>query len=837
MRNVLFCSFINPAPPQTPHGQNATTRKTLSRWLALREGHGSRVAAENILKLLLGYKFGKSDAPRGAQRTKLVADINKVVDRFSLPDFGQHCLDLVTQESNGFRSGLPEFFRSLLKDDHVRGVIANHIATSDPAVDEKTNGRHAETAARIADGLRVETGVDYSAEVGQRTLSNALRVFAPHVSSWATVGGIDADRKRALERMAIQLKCFDIASGQIGFAQSFNRNRWALPEALQMKLSELAGEVRKLAPDDRSIIAHRPGEHVSTITASWDGVCLAASKIWMKIIEATYGRYLEHRIEHCQALLRGEPDNGTHARETERLEALVQTYVHEYNQYSYFPYDISRYMKLDRAINRIEIEMSGLPEQASAKQRARLELRLGKLRSELRAMPVSDDAKKQIEGIYAADLRELKPDDLTRIQKAAIYNTGHAGNLIAVPAKDRTVTIITDPMFDDAFRSRMAPVDYPAETRIPIVAGDGTVNVPTVDYIFISHNHRDHVSPSTLRMLKQKNPGLRLIVPGGCTEEFVGYGMDRNKIIAACQWGMKIPLDSQVEMTITPAVHWSGSDRAKAGFNDSTVVSCVISSEKSRENIFYSGDTAAFQATHLNEIRDALGDERTNTYLLSSGPNNPQDSMKSTHQNTLAQLRFGIPVGSRTIESLGGVRGVPHPDAGQRPAAVSKAKLMQKPTSRVAIAKGANAFLASAKAMQLGLPYELGQSRIILTHHNQIHFGRDRFNESIYLLCKQMILLSQNRSHEELAALARRDKSNAYIYTETSSLMKEVEALYGFRKDNPQLHALTANFVLNRVQMPAIGAKASASQAAIVEANARALQSHMTQAAYEFRPG
>lgn len=84
-----------------------------------------------------------------------------------------------------------------------------------------------------------------------------------------------------------------------------------------------------------------------------------------------------------------------------------------------------------------------------------------------------------------------------------IHNLGHATQLIQTSG----MNILTDPVFGN-----LAPIVYPAMTKS--LARDVTANeLPRIDVILISHNHRDHVDVDSLKKLLKDQPTL--LVPVG----------------------------------------------------------------------------------------------------------------------------------------------------------------------------------------------------------------------------------------------------------------------------------------------------------------------------------
>lgn len=81
-----------------------------------------------------------------------------------------------------------------------------------------------------------------------------------------------------------------------------------------------------------------------------------------------------------------------------------------------------------------------------------------------------------------------------REENFTIHNLGHATQLIQISG----MNILTDPVFGD-----LASLVYPATTK-DFGMNFHAKDLPPIDVILISHNHRDHVDESSLKELIKK---------------------------------------------------------------------------------------------------------------------------------------------------------------------------------------------------------------------------------------------------------------------------------------------------------------------------------------------
>ena len=80
-------------------------------------------------------------------------------------------------------------------------------------------------------------------------------------------------------------------------------------------------------------------------------------------------------------------------------------------------------------------------------------------------------------------------------------------------------------------------------------------DLPEIDYLFITHDHWDHLDYSTIKKLKSK---VNTVICGlGVGEHLEYWGFDRNRIIEK-DWNQKAQMDDVFVVHVTPARHFSG---------------------------------------------------------------------------------------------------------------------------------------------------------------------------------------------------------------------------------------------------------------------------------------
>lgn len=127
--------------------------------------------------------------------------------------------------------------------------------------------------------------------------------------------------------------------------------------------------------------------------------------------------------------------------------------------------------------------------------------------------------------------------------------------------------------------------------------GYSVEDFPEIDYLFISHDHYDHVDYETLIKLKSK--AKKVICGLGVGAHFEGWGYSLDNVIEK-DWNESVNLDSGFVAHVTPARHFSGRGLTR---NNTLWVSYVLQTPTLK--IYMGGDSG--YDTHFADIGKEFG--------------------------------------------------------------------------------------------------------------------------------------------------------------------------------------------------------------------------------------
>lgn len=301
-----------------------------------------------------------------------------------------------------------------------------------------------------------------------------------------------------------------------------------------------------------------------------------------------------------------------------------------------------------------------------------------------------------------------KLDDFQNLESEdyAIHNIGHATQLIQTSG----FNILTDPVFNNLF-----PIFYPAKTE----SHPSIKDLPIIDIVIISHNHRDHVDHHSMKKLLQRHkendwPQPMIFVPKEDKKLFEKYGFED---VEEVEWYTKISITKNtngllksMDLISIPADHRSGRY-----FNDhhKSLVTGWIVSPKQEDVLFkYSGDTRALPSENQEAIDAVLWHEIKNK---------TRNIGKNNHDVEIPDIICLEPSGPNYTRCY---MDVTHQSA-------SYSTLLK--------------FVEAENLSQLSsLPPDkfLEKMKTVMMHHNKYELGPDRFNEGLFIFKKLVQYLS-----------------------------------------------------------------------------------------------
>ncbi len=212
-----------------------------------------------------------------------------------------------------------------------------------------------------------------------------------------------------------------------------------------------------------------------------------------------------------------------------------------------------------------------------------------------------------------------------QVSSCSLTWIGHSTFLIHY----KGITILTDPIFGNAsfLFKRIAP------------PGIALKQLPPIDMILLSHNHRDHMDAKSLLQLRSHQP--HILIPEGVKGWFNRHRFDGVEELIWWEQKSYIINNEQVTITFLPAHHWS--QRSLFDRNKSLWGSWMIQFED--YTIYFAGDTA--YSSHFTAIKERFA--TIDVALLPIGPCEPHHTMKHSHINAAQACQAFIDLGARTF--------------------------------------------------------------------------------------------------------------------------------------------------------------------------------------------
>lgn len=209
----------------------------------------------------------------------------------------------------------------------------------------------------------------------------------------------------------------------------------------------------------------------------------------------------------------------------------------------------------------------------------------------------------------AERLQVLDPTEFLNGEKDGILWFGHASIYIRLNGK----TILIDPVFGDPFLVKRF-------TKVP----NQIDKIKKLDYILVTHDHRDHCDEPTLKSLLQKFPAAKILGGLEMQDLFNEWKTPSNEVKTA-GWYQQFDLGEDVNITFVPVRHWSR--RGLFDMNKRLWGGYVI--QGAGKTIYHSGDSGF--GSHYKELFETFG--KIDYFIIGIGAFEPRWFMQSNHNN------------------------------------------------------------------------------------------------------------------------------------------------------------------------------------------------------------
>jgi len=183
---------------------------------------------------------------------------------------------------------------------------------------------------------------------------------------------------------------------------------------------------------------------------------------------------------------------------------------------------------------------------------------------------VSDDCRSPNEKLPSEKFELMDLED----GEISVTWFGHSTILI----RSNNLSIITDPVFSDSGAGPLSlgPEPFPYENSYSLD------DLPKIDYVFISHDHYDHLDMDTVKELKDSD----FLVPLGIKNHLLEWDIDGENI-QELDWYDEVNLTEDLQAALTPSRHFSG--RGLSDSHSTLWGSWVFNFND--KSIYFSGDT------------------------------------------------------------------------------------------------------------------------------------------------------------------------------------------------------------------------------------------------------
>lgn len=191
---------------------------------------------------------------------------------------------------------------------------------------------------------------------------------------------------------------------------------------------------------------------------------------------------------------------------------------------------------------------------------------------------------------------------------------------------------LTDPIW--AKRCSPLPFIGPKRRHSP---GLSLRELPTIDYVLISHDHYDHLDRGTIEKLNRSFPNILWIVPRGLFSWFVEQGISR---VIELDWWEEVEIDDTLKITSVPAQHFSGRFK----INKTLWCGYVVEALSAGKRFYFAGDTG-YNAHDFKQIGARW--KPFDLALIPIGTYYPRKFMRAVHVDPREAVQIHQEIGAK----------------------------------------------------------------------------------------------------------------------------------------------------------------------------------------------
>jgi len=215
-------------------------------------------------------------------------------------------------------------------------------------------------------------------------------------------------------------------------------------------------------------------------------------------------------------------------------------------------------------------------------------------------------------------------NDLGKAKDRIIW-LGHASFFISING----VNIIIDPSF-------FSIPGFDRKLALPCDINE----IINIDYLLISHDHRDHFDVKSIKAIIKNNPEISALVPLRMKDLFKKQNLDNIEIQEA-GWYQEYKINEDIRIIFVPSKHWG----RRGVFDFNRVLWGGFLIMFGDKKIFFSGDTAYSEV--FKEIQLEFGD--IDICLLPIGAYSPAYMMKESHTTPEEAFQIFKDLGGKTF--------------------------------------------------------------------------------------------------------------------------------------------------------------------------------------------